>query len=59
MYEYLITFSVEVELFWTKKFNGATVLFFLNRYLVLFYQMLEFRRNWIFTNLFVSQLLHA
>ena len=59
MYEYLITFSVEVEIFWTKKLNGATVLFFLNRYLVLFYQMLEFRRNWIFTNLFVSQLLHA
>ncbi|KAH9939062.1 uncharacterized protein BXZ73DRAFT_29522, partial [Epithele typhae] len=34
-YEYLITFGQEVELFWGRKINGASVLFFVNRYVVL------------------------
>ncbi|KAI0730559.1 hypothetical protein C8Q76DRAFT_715190 [Earliella scabrosa] len=34
-YEYIITFTSEVELFWKRGFSGATVLFLVNRYLVL------------------------
>ena len=34
-YDYLITFDEEVKLFWNRKWNGATVLFLVNRYLVL------------------------
>ncbi|KAI0730417.1 hypothetical protein C8Q76DRAFT_613684 [Earliella scabrosa] len=35
-YDYLITLDQELELFWTGKITGATVLFFVNRYLSLF-----------------------
>ncbi|KAH9937981.1 hypothetical protein B0H21DRAFT_53642 [Amylocystis lapponica] len=31
-YDYLLTFSREVELIWRRKFTGVTVLFILNRY---------------------------
>ena len=34
-YDYLITFGDEVQLFWRRKWTGATVLFILNRYIVL------------------------
>ena len=37
LYEYAITFVDEVNLFWTGKWTGATVLFALNRYMVLLY----------------------
>ena len=33
MYEYVITFDREVQLFWRGKWTGASILFFLNRYL--------------------------
>lgn len=36
VYEYIITFSEEVQLFWRRKPTGAIVLFLLNRYLLLF-----------------------
>ncbi len=39
MYEYCITIGKEVRLFWGKKITGAAVLFFVNRYLVLFYNI--------------------
>ena len=32
-YDYLITFGDEVQLFWRRKWTGATVLFILNRYM--------------------------
>ena len=32
LYEYLVTFDQEVELFWKRSFTGASALFFLNRY---------------------------
>ena len=32
-YEYMITFGEEVELFWSKTMNGATILFLATRYL--------------------------
>ena len=35
VYDHLLTFDREVELFWKGKVNTATVLFFLNRYIVL------------------------
>ncbi|KAI0738671.1 hypothetical protein C8Q80DRAFT_1275635 [Daedaleopsis nitida] len=40
-YEFAITIGNEVELFWRRKANGATVLFFVNRYLVLLSYNLE------------------
>ncbi len=49
MYEYLITVGAEVELFWTRKITGATVLFLTNRYLVLFYNLSLLRDLWPFT----------
>ena len=37
-YDYVITLDHEINLFWKRKFTGATILFLLNRYLlVLFY----------------------
>ncbi|KAI0630663.1 hypothetical protein C8Q77DRAFT_1160216 [Trametes polyzona] len=35
VYEFLITFDQEVELFWVPKFTGASILFLSNRYLLL------------------------
>ena len=34
-YDYALTFSREVELFWKGRLTGAAVLFFFNRYLSL------------------------
>ncbi len=36
----MITFSEEVKCVWQRKFTGATVLFFINRYVTLFYRAL-------------------
>ncbi|EJF66367.1 hypothetical protein DICSQDRAFT_18633, partial [Dichomitus squalens LYAD-421 SS1] len=33
LYEYLLTFNMEVRLVWRRKFTAATVLFLLNRYI--------------------------
>ncbi|KAI0675498.1 hypothetical protein C8Q78DRAFT_963789 [Trametes maxima] len=41
VYEYLITFDHEVDLFWRPRFTGASVLFLLNRYLPLITIILE------------------
>ncbi|KAI0354663.1 hypothetical protein OH77DRAFT_1521558 [Trametes cingulata] len=41
VFEYLITLDREVELFWRRKFTGASVLFLLNRYLPLSVTILE------------------
>ncbi|TFK81238.1 hypothetical protein K466DRAFT_604664 [Polyporus arcularius HHB13444] len=35
VYEYMMTFGREVELFWTGRLTGAAILFFFNRYLSL------------------------
>ena len=40
-YEYVITFRREVKLFWRLKVNGASVLFFMNRYIVLIIYILN------------------
>lgn len=37
IYECLITFGVEVDLFWGKRLTGATTLFLLNRGVVMFF----------------------
>ena len=41
VYDYLLTFSQEVSLFWNRRWTGATVLFFSNRYLTLFVAILQ------------------
>ncbi|KAM5536956.1 hypothetical protein V8D89_009385 [Ganoderma adspersum] len=41
MYECIITIDYEVELFWKRKFTGASSLFFLNRYLRLSFYIAE------------------
>ncbi|ETW79820.1 hypothetical protein HETIRDRAFT_103588 [Heterobasidion irregulare TC 32-1] len=38
VYEYLITFDAEVDLIWKRKFTFVTVLWFFNRYIMLFTQ---------------------
>ena len=40
-YEYLITLSREVDLFWKRKFTMASALFIVNRYLVLAVNILD------------------
>ncbi|RPD72535.1 hypothetical protein L226DRAFT_511640 [Lentinus tigrinus ALCF2SS1-7] len=35
LYDYFLTFDLEVELFWRRKFTGASVLFALNRYMMI------------------------
>ena len=53
MYEYAITFGLEVELFWKQKITSASALFFVNRYLVLGYNLSLLREFRSFTE-FVS-----
>ena len=40
-YEHLITIAREVSCIWSRKFTGATVLFALNRYLLLLYVIVQ------------------
>ncbi|KAI0716577.1 hypothetical protein C8Q76DRAFT_616795, partial [Earliella scabrosa] len=40
IYDYVITFGREVDLFWTTKLTGASVLFFTNRYVTLLFNAL-------------------
>ncbi|KAI0628911.1 hypothetical protein C8Q77DRAFT_1067287 [Trametes polyzona] len=40
-YEYVITLDREVNLFWTRKFTGATALFLANRYIPLLLQIVD------------------
>ena len=37
VFEYIITFGTEVQLFWGRKVTGASMLFFVNRYMRLLY----------------------
>ncbi|KAM5541338.1 hypothetical protein V8D89_004892 [Ganoderma adspersum] len=43
IYEYLVTFGTEVQLFWGREVTGASVLFFVNRYMRLFYVLSALR----------------
>ena len=36
VYDYILTFSSEVDLFWKRKFGIASALFYFNRYFLLF-----------------------
>ena len=40
-YDFTLTFDREVNLFWSKKFTGASALFFLIRYLTFAYELLD------------------
>ncbi|EJF58084.1 hypothetical protein BD309DRAFT_865887, partial [Dichomitus squalens] len=42
IYEYLITIADEAQYFWKGKPTGATVLFFLNRYVSLCWYVVQF-----------------
>ncbi|TBU42631.1 hypothetical protein BD309DRAFT_865942 [Dichomitus squalens] len=39
LHEYLITFDSEVRLMWRRKITGASIIFFLNRYIMLLSQL--------------------
>ncbi|KAH9906593.1 uncharacterized protein BXZ73DRAFT_110455 [Epithele typhae] len=41
IFDYLLTFSREVEFFWKRRVSGATILFITNRYLLLLDQLLS------------------
>ena len=41
LYDYLISLDQEVNLFWKRKFTGATVLFLLNKYLLVLSNILS------------------
>ncbi|KAM5536319.1 hypothetical protein V8D89_010011 [Ganoderma adspersum] len=43
IYEYLITFGAEVQLFWGRDITGASILFFVNRYMRLIYVLFDLR----------------
>ncbi|KAI0740442.1 hypothetical protein C8Q76DRAFT_567637, partial [Earliella scabrosa] len=47
--EYLVTFPDEVEFFWSKKWTGATALFFMNRYVSLLYPIFNSRSMEVLT----------
>ncbi|KAH9913155.1 uncharacterized protein BXZ73DRAFT_107035 [Epithele typhae] len=42
IFDYLLTFGREVNFFWNRRVSGSTVLFILNRYLALIFQILSF-----------------
>ncbi len=46
-FEHILTFGDEVEMFWKQKFTGATVIFLLNRYLILISYLMDFATIWI------------
>ncbi|TFK86762.1 hypothetical protein K466DRAFT_600045 [Polyporus arcularius HHB13444] len=46
-FEHILTFGDEVEMFWKQKFTGATVIFLLNRYLILVSYLMELATIWI------------
>lgn len=41
LYDFVITFGREVKLFWTRRFSGASFLFFANRYISLTFNVLS------------------
>ena len=41
VFDYVVTFGAEVEHYWRRKVTGATVLFFTNRYVLLFLYLLS------------------
>ncbi|RPD68569.1 hypothetical protein L226DRAFT_617443 [Lentinus tigrinus ALCF2SS1-7] len=41
LYEYSITFGREVDLFWTRRFTGATALFLANKYITLLNHLID------------------
>ena len=45
IYDHVVTVTYEVRLFWRKKATGASLLFFANRYLALFYYIFEITTN--------------
>ncbi|KAH9919779.1 uncharacterized protein BXZ73DRAFT_21190, partial [Epithele typhae] len=42
VFDYFLTFGREVNFFWNRRVSGPTVLFILNRYLALIFQIFLF-----------------
>ncbi|KAI0703887.1 hypothetical protein C8T65DRAFT_741232 [Cerioporus squamosus] len=57
--EHMLTFGEEVELFWKRKFTGATAIFLLNRYLILISYIMELASVWIKSEIVSTRLLCA
>lgn len=47
--EYVATFPAEVDLFWKRRWTGATFLFFVNRYVMLVFTIMDNFNFWIKT----------
>ncbi|KAI0820865.1 hypothetical protein BC628DRAFT_1341323 [Trametes gibbosa] len=45
-HEYFLTFDNEVRLIWGRKITGASIIFFLNRYLILFQNAITVASYW-------------
>ncbi|KAK7678287.1 hypothetical protein QCA50_018635 [Cerrena zonata] len=41
MYDYLLSLSTEIRCIWKRKFSAATILYFINRYGIIFYRITE------------------
>ncbi|KAI0357260.1 hypothetical protein OH77DRAFT_1435943 [Trametes cingulata] len=50
-YEYFITFASEIRLIWRRKITGASVIFFLNRYIMVFQNGITVASYWPLPNL--------
>ncbi len=49
-YEYVISFDDEVRLVWRRKITGASVIFFLNRYLLVLQSVITVASYWPVSN---------
>jgi len=48
-YEHVVTFSQEVQSFWTNKISGATIIFLLNRYTLVVFGIVLLLQNLVWT----------
>ncbi|KAH9850484.1 hypothetical protein C2E23DRAFT_887375 [Lenzites betulinus] len=49
-HEYALTFESEVRLIWRRKITGASIIFFLNRYIMLFQNAITIASYWPWSN---------
>lgn len=59
LYEHLVTLGTEIRLFWRRKITGASILFFVNRYMMLLHNLLSLRLYSPFTGNSVSMIAFA
>lgn len=49
LYDWLLTFSDEIHLMWNRKITGARIVFLLNRYVFLLYNLTEVMNDFIYS----------